>query len=82
MANHGVLVGGETVAKTFDDLYYLERAAMAQVLASSTGQRLKTVSEKIASDTANQIQSSNSFALEHFEAMKRVLDKTQPEYKE
>ena len=35
MANHGVLVGGETVAKTFDDLYYLERAAMAQVLASN-----------------------------------------------
>ncbi len=33
MANQGVLVAGPTVGRAFEDLYYLERAAMVQVLA-------------------------------------------------
>ncbi len=33
LRNHGVIVTGATVAQTYDDLYYLERAAMVQVLA-------------------------------------------------
>lgn len=37
MANHGVLVVGETIAEAFDALYYLERACQFQVLALSTG---------------------------------------------
>src|SRR6478736_7606374 len=37
LGNHGVVVCGERVDHAFDDLYYLERACMAQVLALSTG---------------------------------------------
>ncbi len=33
LANHGVIVCGASVAYAFDDLYYLERACMLQVLA-------------------------------------------------
>ena len=33
LRNHGVIVSGPTVAQAYDDLYYLERAAMVQVLA-------------------------------------------------
>ncbi len=32
-SNHGVIVCGRSVAEAFDDLYYLERACMHQVLA-------------------------------------------------
>jgi len=37
MANHGVLVIGETVAEAYDRLYYLERACQVQVYAMWTG---------------------------------------------
>ncbi|MDH3919423.1 MAG: aldolase, partial [Rhodospirillales bacterium] len=33
LANHGVIVAGETIAGAFDDLYFLERACRLQVLA-------------------------------------------------
>ncbi len=33
MGNHGVMVGGGDVAKAYDDLYYLERAAMVEECA-------------------------------------------------
>ncbi|MCP1838573.1 ribulose-5-phosphate 4-epimerase/fuculose-1-phosphate aldolase [Bradyrhizobium sp. USDA 4524] len=34
MANHGVLVTGETVGEAYDRLYYLERACQVQVYAT------------------------------------------------
>ena len=41
MANHGVLVVGETVAEAYDRLYYLERACQVQLYAMWTGRRLE-----------------------------------------
>ena len=35
LANHGVITTGPSVAHAFNDLYYLERAAQAQILAYS-----------------------------------------------
>ena len=52
LANHGVIVCGPTVAAAFDDLYYLERACMLQVLAMGTGKPLRIVPERIAGLTA------------------------------
>jgi len=82
MANHGVLVGGASVAKAYDDLYYLERTAMAQVLAQSTGQPLKIIPESICQAAADQIRRDNEYAIDHFEGMKTVLDRTQPDYRD
>ena len=45
LASHGVIVTGRTVAQAFTDLYYLERAAQAQVLAASGGHALRTIPE-------------------------------------
>ncbi|MEO7404593.1 MAG: class II aldolase/adducin family protein, partial [Burkholderiales bacterium] len=53
LANHGVLVCGETVAWAFDDLYYLERACMLQVLAAGTGKPIKPVAPSVAVATAH-----------------------------
>ena len=33
MCHHGTLITADTVAIAFDDLYYLERACMTQLLA-------------------------------------------------
>ena len=83
MANHGVLVGAPSIAKAYDDLYYLERAALTQVLAMSTGKALKRIPQPMCEETARYISSDNMerFAGDHFAALKRVLDRTQPEYK-
>ena len=43
LGNHGVVVCGQRVDYAYDDLYYLERACMHQVLAQQTGRPLKPV---------------------------------------
>src|SRR5262245_50581319 len=78
LANHGVIVCGETVAQAFDDLYYLERACMVQVLAESTGKPLKLVPESVAAMTGRQIVSDKVQPKLHLEALKRILDREEP----
>jgi ribulose-5-phosphate 4-epimerase/fuculose-1-phosphate aldolase len=77
LANHGVIVCGDSVARAFDDLYYLERACMVQVLAQSTGKSLRAVPTSIAAMTARQIAEDKQYLL-HFEALKRMLDHEEP----
>ena len=55
LRNHGVIVTGPTVAQAYDDLYYLERTAMVQVLAMQTGRPLHNIDEALAEHTARQI---------------------------
>lgn len=78
LANHGVIVCGATVAAAFDDLYYLERACMLQVLAAGTGKALKTVSEGIAQLTARQMGRESQQADLHLQALRRMLDREDP----
>jgi ribulose-5-phosphate 4-epimerase/fuculose-1-phosphate aldolase len=83
LANHGVIVTGPTVHEAYDRLYYLERACMTQVLAASTGKRLKLIAPEIARKTAQQMNGAQVAAqtMAHFEALKRILDKEAPEYR-
>ncbi len=78
MEHHGVIVCGDNMAYTFDDLYYLERCCMVQVLAQSTGGKLKHVSEKMVAEVARQIESERQQSVLHFEALKRLLDRNEP----
>jgi ribulose-5-phosphate 4-epimerase/fuculose-1-phosphate aldolase len=75
LANHGIIVTGETLAESFDDLYYLERACMLQVLGMGTGQPLRVVADEIAARTGRQMQEESQQAALHFEALKRLLDR-------
>ena len=75
LANHGVIVCGDTVAATFDDLYYLERACMLQVLAAGTGHPLRQVPEDVAQLTARQMGRESQQAHLHLQALKRILDR-------
>jgi ribulose-5-phosphate 4-epimerase/fuculose-1-phosphate aldolase len=78
MANHGVLLCGQSIACVFDDLYYLERACMVQVLAQSTGGQLRRISEDVARQTALQFEQERQQSTLHFAAMKRHLDRIAP----
>ena len=78
LANHGVIVTGQTMAQAFDDLYYLERSCMLQVLASGTGKPLRIVDEEVARKTARQMMRESQQADLHFAALKRILDKEEP----
>ncbi len=81
MKNHGVMVVGPSIAEAWDDLYYLERAAQAQLLAMSTGRPLKPVPEAVARATAAQMrQGDRESARLHLESIKRILMKEQPDF--
>ncbi len=78
LANHGVIVAGPTVAATFDDLYYLERACMLQVLAMGAGKPLRVVPEAVAVKTSRQMNQESQQAALHLQALKRLLDRDEP----
>jgi ribulose-5-phosphate 4-epimerase/fuculose-1-phosphate aldolase len=80
LGNHGVIVTGASVAEAFDDLYYLERACEVQVIAMSTGRPLRYIPHEIAHKTMLQLEGERGNAYYHFNALKRMLDRTQPEY--
>ena len=79
MANHGVTVTGNTVAEAFNRLYYLERACMHQVMALSTGQRLRLIDKDVAEKTQQQIaEDEPDMAANHLAGVKRILDRECP----
>ena len=82
LANHGVIVTGPDVATAFDDLYYLERACMIQVLAQSTGAPLKRIPEQVCRRTRVQMEAGRQQASLHLEAIKRILSREAPHFLE
>jgi ribulose-5-phosphate 4-epimerase/fuculose-1-phosphate aldolase len=78
LANHGVIVCGPTMAAAFDDLYYLERTCMLQVLAMGTGKALRIVPERVAMMTGRQMMQDSEQTELHFKALKRMLDRDEP----
>ena len=85
LANHGVIVCGKSVADAFNSLYFLERACQTQILAMSTGKPLHRVPQAVVDFTRAQFGNTGLPAGEnaydyHFAAMKRLLDRSQPDY--
>lgn len=81
MGNHGVLVVAPTVAQAFDELYYLEKAAQLQVLALSTGRPLALVPEPVAALAGRQWNNyPTRFSELHFQALKDILERDEPDY--
>jgi ribulose-5-phosphate 4-epimerase/fuculose-1-phosphate aldolase len=85
MANHGVTTLGGTVAEAYDRLYYLERAAQVQIYAMWTGQPLKQLPDAVVEKTKRDIGGAIFYdgpgsAQRHLDALKRILDRTEPDY--
>jgi ribulose-5-phosphate 4-epimerase/fuculose-1-phosphate aldolase len=86
MANHGIATLGLTVAEAYDRLFYLERAAQVQIYAMWTGQRLKQLPAAVVEKTRGQLGGAKFYdppspAQRHFDALKRMLDRSDPDYK-
>lgn len=73
LGNHGVIVCGERIDYAFDDLYYLERACMHQVLAQSTGRPLQPVAAELAARVAAQTNGERLQSELFFAALRRML---------
>jgi ribulose-5-phosphate 4-epimerase/fuculose-1-phosphate aldolase len=78
LAHHGVMVCNDRIDYAFDDLYYLERSCMVQVMAQSTGKKLSLVSKEMAATVCQQIEGERQQSELHFAALKRVLDREEP----
>jgi ribulose-5-phosphate 4-epimerase/fuculose-1-phosphate aldolase len=74
MGNHGVMIIGDTVAETFNRLYYFERAAETYIRALQTGQKLRVLSDAIAEKTAQELESYPEQADRHLSELKLILD--------
>lgn len=74
MGNHGVMVIGQTVAETFNRMYYFERAAETYIRALQTGQKLRVLSDAIAEKTAQELEDYPDQADQHLSELKAILD--------
>ena len=86
MANHGALTLGDTIAEAYDRLYYLERVAQVQLYAMWTGRPLRKLPEPIIEKTFKTygdnkiLYGGRKNAEWHFDALKRILDRKEPDY--
>ena len=74
MGNHGVMVIGETVAETFNRLYYFERAAETYIRALQTGQPLRVLPDDVAEKTAQELEQYAEQDIRHLAELKAILD--------
>jgi ribulose-5-phosphate 4-epimerase/fuculose-1-phosphate aldolase len=81
MRNHGALVVGRTIAEAFDRLYYLEEVCKAQILAMSAHRELQMAPDEIVQAVAEDTALFAAYAEKHLTAIRRVLDREQPEYR-
>lgn len=78
LGNHGIVVCGERLDHAWEDLYYLERACEAEVLARSTGLPLAPVPAALAERVARQSEGERLQAELFFEALRRTLPERAP----
>ncbi len=80
MASHGVTVVGRTLAWAWDDLYYLERACLHQVLATqaAAGGPLRRIPDALCAQVAAQLEAERQQSDLHFASLARLLDRDAP----
>ncbi|MEI4231397.1 class II aldolase and adducin N-terminal domain-containing protein [Roseovarius sp. D22-M7] len=80
MGNHGVMVIGDTVADTFNRLYYFERAAENYIRALQTGRPLRVLSDDVAEKTAQELDGYPEQSDRHLSEIKALLDAEGADY--
>ena len=82
LRNHGLLVGGPTAARTFNWIYFLERACQAQVAALAGGAKVITPPNDICE--TSEKQANRSFAPHEdlaWEACLRLIENDAVDYR-
>ena len=91
LRNHGLLTCGETVAQAFVRMYRLERACQVQLAAQATGTPLVIPPREVRelsrerSDVFLRAEGDQGYSKNpnpEFAAMKRLLDRKDPSYRE
>lgn len=80
MGNHGVIIGSHSIGVAFDDMYTMERACQILATAYATNQTLSIIPDDIAEKTAQDWESIEDFSEAHFEEIKRLLLKQEPDF--
>ncbi len=80
MGNHGILVLGDSIADTFNRMYYFERAAETYIRALQTGQPLRIIPDDIAEATARDLENYPGQADAHLTAIRDILDAENSNY--
>ncbi len=80
LKHHGLIICGPTVGEAFDDMFYLERACQALAIARQMG-HVVPVPKEWARATGASFEAHPQWKELHFAAMKRVLDRDQPDYR-
>ncbi len=80
MGNHGIMVIGQTVAETFNRMYYFERACETYIKSLWTGQPLRVLSDEIAEQTARDTEDYPGLAENHLSELKLILDDESSNY--
>lgn len=80
MGNHGLLVIGDTVADTFNRLYYFERSAETYIRALQTGLPLRVLSDEVAESTAAAIADYPGQSELHLAGLRAILDREGSDY--
>jgi len=83
LRNHGLLVGGTSIAEAFLNIYMLERACAAQVDAMSGGRELVLPPPEVCAHTAEQFRQNEVES--HYEmawgAALRLIEDSKPDYR-
>lgn len=80
LRNHGLLTVGRTVAEAFYWMYYLEQSCRIQIAAQSSGAALSMPSGSVLDRTSNQFSSEANKGWLPWQALRRKLDREQPDY--
>ncbi|MEM7176390.1 MAG: class II aldolase and adducin N-terminal domain-containing protein [Pseudomonadota bacterium] len=80
MANHGIMVVGDTVAECFNRMYYFERAAETYVKSLWTQRPLRILSHEIAQKTCDELNSYEGSGEPHLRELKAILDEEKSDY--
>lgn len=80
MGNHGIMVLGDTVADTFNRMFFFERAAETYIRALQTGQPLRVLPDEIAEKTASEIEDYPGQDDRHLSELKAILDHEGSDY--
>jgi ribulose-5-phosphate 4-epimerase/fuculose-1-phosphate aldolase len=86
MANHGVATVAPSVSEAYDLLYYTERVAQVQIYAMWTQRPLHVLPQNVIDDSIAEFKSAPGYGGKkphewHFAALKRILDRKEPDYK-
>ena len=83
LRNHGTLAVGKTVGEAFNNLYRLERACRAQLLAQSADDEILLPAAAVIEKTAHLYKpgTRRQMGLLEWPAMRRLADRIDPSYK-